>query len=86
MINAGGTKTIEAVITDQNGTTPTNGCDVWEIAYDGIYLDQAKRPRLGKSLLNSGSRVDWIVVCNNPGVYEVTGLPTFLQIPVKFKF
>ena len=78
MVNAGGSKTIEAVITDQNGATPTDECDVWEIAYDGMYLNDTRRPNAGKSLLHSGSRVDWIVVCSNPGVYEVLSVTLFL--------
>ena len=72
MINGGGSKTIEAVLTNQNSTTASSNCDVWEIAYDGMYLNQARRPKhFGKSLINSGARVDWIVACNRPGTYEV---------------
>ena len=72
MVNAGGTQTIEVVLVDQNGREPTSDCEVWEIAFDGMYLDNARRPALGKSLINSAARVDWIVVCNYPGVYEAS--------------
>ena len=72
MVNAGGTQTIEVVLVNQNGSEPTSDCEVWEIAFDGMYLDYARRPALGKSLINSAARVDWIVICNNPGVYEVS--------------
>ena len=71
MVNAGGSKTIEVVLVDQGSSQPTNDCEVWEIAYDGLYLNNARKPSFGKSLINLGGRVEWIVVCNSPGTYEV---------------
>ena len=71
MVNGGVSKTIELILVDENGKEPTHNCDVWEIAYDGIYLHYARKQKLGKSLLDLGARVDWIVVCNRPGIYEV---------------
>ena len=71
MVNAGAGTTLEVTITDQNSTTPTESCEIWEIAFDGMYLNEAKQPRLGRSFIVAGGRVDWIVMCSNPGIYEV---------------
>lgn len=71
MINAGGSKGFSVVITDVNGRTPTSSCQVWEIATDGMYLNAARKPRLGRSFLTPSARVDWIVSCNVPGTYQV---------------
>ena len=72
MINAGGSKNLQVVITDLNGRIQTNSCDVWEIAIDGMYLNEPRKPKLGRSFITSSARVEWIVVCHNPGVYKVT--------------
>ena len=85
MINGGVSKTIELVFVDENNKEPTDNCDVWEIAYDGIYFNRVRRPRLGKSLISMGARVDWIVACNNPGVYEVN-FPSVLILNTLFIF
>jgi len=71
LINGGVTKTIELALVNQNEREPTSNCEIWEIAYDGMYLNSARRPKMGKSLINIGARVDWIVVCHIPGIYEV---------------
>lgn len=70
-MNAAGSETLELLITDVNGTTPTQGCEFKEIAYDGVYLDEARAPISGKTLLAPSARADWLVVCNDPGTYEV---------------
>ena len=72
MVNSGHAPTLEVAITNQNEFTQTDGCEVWEIAFDGLYLDQPKRPRQGKTFIPTGGRADWTVVCNKPGTYEVS--------------
>ena len=71
MVNAGGTATLELLITDQNSLEPATGCEFWEISVDGIYLNKTRKPRLGKSFIPLGGRRDWIVQCNKEGTYEV---------------
>lgn len=71
MVNAGGTRTLQLMITDVNGKTPTSACDVWEISFDGMYLNNPREPHLGRTLIVPASKCDWIVVCNEPGNYEV---------------
>ena len=85
MVNGGVSKTIELVLVDENNKEPTDNCDVWEIAYDRIYLNSVRRPRMGKSLISMGARVDWIVACNNPGIYEVN-FPSVLILNALFFF
>ena len=72
MVNAAGSATLELLITDVGGTTATAGCEFQEIAYDGIYLDAARIPALGKTLLVPSAKADWLVVCNTAGTYEVS--------------
>ena len=71
MINAGGSKNLQLVITDENNRIQTNSCEVWEIALDGMYLNKPRKPKLGRSFLTSSARVEWIVVCHKSGVYKV---------------
>jgi len=71
MVNAAGSKALELLISEVNGNNPTDACKVWEIARDGIYLNQARFPRQGKIFLVPSARADMIVVCNQPGTYEV---------------
>jgi len=54
---------------DGNGNS---ACDILEIAVDGIYLDRGIPPKLGRSFLVSSARIDWLIVCNNPGAYYVS--------------
>ena len=54
---------------DSNGHS---SCDILEIAVDGIYLDRGTPPRLGRSFLIPGTRMDWLIVCNSPGEYYVS--------------
>ena len=71
MVNAGGSKSLELVITDVDGFKPADACQVWEIAFDGIYLNHPRHSRLNKTLLAPATRADWIVECHQPGTYEV---------------
>ena len=48
-----------------------NTCQVHEIALDGVYLPEARVPRLGRSLVVAGARVDLLVRCSSPGSYQV---------------
>ena len=72
MVNSDSTLTMDLVITDENANTPATNCEVWEIAFDGMYVNEVRKPRLGRSFMNPAQRVDWIVVCNEPGTYEVS--------------
>jgi len=67
LLNAAGLDAL-AVQIASNGTS---SCVVKEIALDGHYLDLMRDQRLGRSLLLPGSRVDWLVSCENPGEYKV---------------
>ena len=69
MVNAGGSSTLELVVVDANGGS--NTCTYMEIAVDGIYLDQARAPAQGKTFIPPSSKVDWLIVCNTPGTYQV---------------
>ena len=69
MVNAGGNPSLELIVIDSN--TGDVACSFIEIAIDGVYLDAARRPRLNKSFLVPSARVDWLIVCNTPGTYEV---------------
>lgn len=80
MVNGGGGTVLELSITGQ-GETATE-CEVMGIAYDGIYLNQATPLKLKKALLVATGRLDWLIVCNEPGVYEV---PTIYSIKQYFK-
>ena len=71
MVNAAGSKTLELLVTSKNNRTPTDACQIWEIAFDGIYLDSPRVPRLGKTFLVPSSKAEWIIVCNRRGTYEV---------------
>ena len=68
LLNAGGLHSLALQIVATSGIS---ACDVREIAIDGIYLEEPRRPRLGRSLLVSAGRVDWVVRCSNPGTYQV---------------
>ena len=46
-------------------------CEIKEVAVDGVYLPRPRRVRFGRSLVVSGGRLDWLVVCNVPGSYSV---------------
>ena len=72
MVNADGSKTLELVITEVGGVRATEACQVWEIAFDGIYLNNPRHSRLNKTLLVPAARADWIVECHLTGTYEVT--------------
>jgi len=79
MLNAGTFDNLALNVVDSSGNS---ACDILEIAVDGIYLDYCRPPRLGRSFLAAGSRMDWLIVCNNPGEYNVslkngTLLPVF---------
>lgn len=70
MVNAGADASLELFITDSNGTQASE-CDILEIALDGIYLPAPRPMHEGQSLLVPGNRVDWLVKCNVPGIYQV---------------
>jgi len=72
IVNAAGSKSLELVITEEYSKTPAEACQVWEIAIDGIYLNEPRTLRLGKTFLIPACKVDWIVVCNRPGRYKVS--------------
>lgn len=69
MVNAGGNPTLEIGIYDSATQTPA--CTYMEIAIDGVYLNEARTPRLDKSFFVPSAKIDWLVVCNTPGTYEV---------------
>lgn len=71
MVNTGGSRTLELQITEEGSLNATDACEFWEIAFDGVYLDLARKAKLGKTFLPPAGRADWIVVCNRPGTYEV---------------
>lgn len=70
MVNAGADASLEVYITDSNGN-PAADCDIREIALDGIYLPAPRTMHEGQSLLVPGNRLDWLVICNTPGIYQV---------------
>jgi len=80
MVNAAGSKSLELLITKENSSTPADACEVREIAFDGIYLNETRSPRLGKTFLVPSSKADWIVVCNKPGRYEVRQYTIFFKV------
>jgi len=69
LLNAGGQLNLALNVVDGSGNV---ACDILEIAVDGMYLDQGKPPRLGRSFLVPSARTDWLIVCNNPGEYYVS--------------
>ena len=69
LLNAGSQLNLALDVVDDNGNS---ACDILEIAVDGIYLDRGTPPRLGRSFLVPSSRMDWLIVCNNPGEYYVS--------------
>uniref|UniRef100_F6YQV7 ferroxidase n=3 Tax=Ciona intestinalis TaxID=7719 RepID=F6YQV7_CIOIN len=73
MVNAGGSAILELLITDTS-QQPTSACSVLEIAYDGVYLDEARTPLTGKTLLIPSGKVDWLVACGTAGTYELRSL------------
>ena len=72
MVNTGGFWAFTVSI--ESDVEGGNSCDVKEIAYDGVYLREARTPPTGRSLLSPGTRVDLLVNCDSPGVYQVSGL------------
>lgn len=46
-------------------------CTIREIAVDGVYLDAPRTPRLGKTFIAAGARVDLLVNCP-AGVFTVS--------------
>lgn len=66
-MNAIGVHALALSIEDDEG----NQCDIREIAIDGIYLPEPRVPRFGRSLVVSGGRLDWLVICDKPGAYKV---------------
>jgi len=46
-------------------------CEIREVAVDGVYLPRPRKIRFGRSLVISGGRLDWLVVCNVPGSYSL---------------
>ena len=69
LLNAGSRHNLALHVVDGSGN---RACDILEIAVDGIYLDRGKPPRLGRSFLAASTRIDWLIVCNNPGQYYVS--------------
>ena len=67
-VNAAG---VQALALQIVGTNDSEKCEVMEVAIDGIYLDKPRLLPFGRSLLISATRLDWIVLCNVPGFYEV---------------
>jgi len=82
LLNAGSQLHLALNVVDDRGNS---SCDILEIAVDGIYLDRGTPPRLGRSFLVPSSRMDWLIVCNNPGVYYVS-LKTSLILICVFWF
>lgn len=70
-MNAGGFSSLELGITAQGSSIPTQYCHVWEIAFDGVYLDKPRRQYNSQTYLAVGARVDWMVYCRRRGNYEV---------------
>ena len=68
MVNAGGSATLELIVVDSQSNP---ACSYREIAFDGIYLDQSRNPTANKTLLPPAGRVDWLIVCNTAGKYQV---------------
>ena len=66
-VNAIGVHSLALSLENENG----DKCSYKEIALDGIYLPQPRVPRFGRSLLISGGRLDWFVICEKPGTYQV---------------
>lgn len=66
-VNAIGVHALAMSIEDAEG----NQCNIQEIALDGVYLPEPRTPRLGRSLLISGGRLDWLVICEKPGLYSL---------------
>jgi len=79
LLNAGSRSNLALNVVDGAGNP---ACDILEIAVDGIYLNCGKPPRLGRSFIVTGSRIDWLIVCNNPGTYYVSfqNILVFLSI------
>jgi len=69
LLNAGSRHNLALHVVDGSGNC---ACDILEIAVNGIYLDRGKPPRLGRSFLAASTRIDWLIVCNNPGQYYVS--------------
>ncbi|XP_076825146.1 multicopper oxidase mco-like [Clavelina lepadiformis] len=70
LVNAGGSASLELTITDTSGAK-AKGCQVREIAQDGVYLDKARFQKHKRTLLVPSARADWLVVCNTPGTYKL---------------
>ena len=68
MLNAGGSPLLELIVVDSQNNP---ACTYREIAFDGIYLDQARVPAFNKTLLPPAGRADWLIVCNTAGTYQV---------------
>jgi hypothetical protein len=51
-----------------------NTCTVYEIAVDGVYLDSPRVPKLGKSFIPCGGRIDILVKCDTAGQYELRSI------------
>lgn len=66
-VNAIGVHALALSLEDENG----NQCNMKEIAIDGVYLPQPRTPRTGRSLIVSGGRLDWLVICEKPGTYSL---------------
>jgi len=47
-------------------------CEIKEVAIDGVYLARPRKIKFGRSLVISGGRLDWLVICNAPGSYSLT--------------
>ena len=79
LLNSGSRSNLALNVVDGAGNP---ACDILEIAVDGIYLNFGKPPRLGRSFIVPGSRMDWLIVCNNPGTYYVSfqNILVFLSI------
>lgn len=73
MVNTAGLFLLGVSIEGENGTS----CEFLEIAVDGVYLQEPREPFLGRSLMLSGSRIDWLVKCPSPGTYQLTAKGTF---------
>jgi len=69
LINTAATLTLGLNVVDGAGKP---ACDILEIAVDGIYLNRGRRQRLGRSFLSQSARMDWLIVCNEPGEYYVS--------------
>lgn len=67
IVNAGGSYSLAVSIMNLEGFE----CQVKEIAIDGVYLEKARFPHLGRSLVLAGGRLDLLVRCPTPGIYQV---------------